>query len=62
MKRDLHLKKIYVATILTALTIIPAAFAIGVFLENNRKSNCKVNQATSAIHDKTEASSENVCN
>lgn len=62
MKRDLHLKKVYVATLLTALTILPAAFAIGVFLDNSRKSNQKTCQTTSIINPKTEVSSENVQN
>ena len=48
MKRDLHLKKVYVAITLTALTIIPTAFAIGVFLDSNKKSNYKVVKAALA--------------
>lgn len=62
MKRDLHLKKIYVATLLTALTVLPTAFAIGVFLESNMKSNCKTSQATSITHLQADSSSENVSN
>lgn len=58
MKRDLHLKKVYVAVALTALTILPTAFAIGAFLDNSRKSN----KATSMTHQKTEALSNDVHN
>lgn len=58
MKRDLHLKKVYVAVALTALTILPTAFAIGAFLDNSRKAN----KATSMTHQKTEALSNNVDN
>ncbi len=35
MRKDLHLKKIYIAVVLTALTMLPTAFAIGAFLDNN---------------------------
>lgn len=41
MKKDLHMKRIYIATLLTALTILPSAFAIGMLLENNIKANSK---------------------
>lgn len=58
MKRDLHLKKVYVAVALTALTILPTAFAIGAFLDNSRKSN----KATSTTHQQTEALSNDVHN
>lgn len=61
MKRDLHLKKVYVAITLTALTMIPTAFAIGAFLDNNKKSNSKVIKATLITHQQTEILSEGVC-
>lgn len=62
MKRDLHLKKVYVAIALTALTMIPAAFAIGAFLDNSRKSSDKANKTTSMTHQQIEVQSEDVCN
>lgn len=62
MKRDLHLKKIYVAVALTALTMLPTAFAIGAFLDNSRRSGYKTSKATSMTHQQAEVPSENVCN
>lgn len=47
MKRDLHLKKIYVAVTLTALTLIPTSVAVGVFLNNNSKEISKNSIETS---------------
>lgn len=61
MKRDLHLKKVYVAITLTALTMIPTAFAIGAFLDNNRKSNEKVIKTTSITHQQARVLPEDVC-
>lgn len=54
MKRDLHLKKIYVAITLTALIIIPTAFAIGAFLDN-KKSSYRVTKTTSIKHQQAES-------